>query len=96
MGLRRLGRAIGPLLRVVESTPFSRSFDRLKVVLSRAVRSLASRRAESFPHGYGSGYLSCGPFGRTRSVNVSDLATVRDIQEFFSFSGNIDHIDILK
>ncbi|KAF3579594.1 hypothetical protein DY000_02031404, partial [Brassica cretica] len=32
----------------------------------------------------------------TRSVNVSDLATVRDIQEFFSFSGNIDHIDILK
>ncbi|CAF1835654.1 unnamed protein product [Brassica oleracea var. botrytis] len=33
---------------------------------------------------------------QTRSVNVSDLATVRDIQEFFSFSGNIDHIDILK
>ncbi|KAJ0254304.1 RNA recognition motif domain-containing protein [Hirschfeldia incana] len=36
---------------------------------------------------------------QTRSVrveNVSDLATEREIHEFFSFSGDIDHIDILK
>ncbi|KAG5377981.1 hypothetical protein IGI04_025823 [Brassica rapa subsp. trilocularis] len=35
----------------------------------------------------------------TRSVrveNVSDLATEREIHEFFSFSGDIDHIEILK
>ncbi|KAF3595345.1 hypothetical protein DY000_02020805 [Brassica cretica] len=36
---------------------------------------------------------------QTRSVrveNVSDLATEREIHEFFSFSGDIDHIEILK
>ncbi|KAF8100124.1 hypothetical protein N665_0230s0011 [Sinapis alba] len=36
---------------------------------------------------------------QTRSVkveNVSDLATEREIHEFFSFSGDIDHIHILK
>ncbi|CAN8271204.1 unnamed protein product [Cochlearia groenlandica] len=36
---------------------------------------------------------------QTRSVkvkNVSDLATHREIHEFFSFSGVIQHIDILK
>jgi RNA recognition motif-containing protein len=35
----------------------------------------------------------------TRSVqvnNVSDLATEREIHEFFSFSGDIEHIEIQK
>uniref|UniRef100_A0A1J3D8E4 Protein vip1 n=1 Tax=Noccaea caerulescens TaxID=107243 RepID=A0A1J3D8E4_NOCCA len=36
---------------------------------------------------------------QTRSVqvrNVSDLATEREIHEFFSFSGDIEHIELLK
>ncbi|ESQ50656.1 hypothetical protein EUTSA_v10022812mg [Eutrema salsugineum] len=36
---------------------------------------------------------------QTRSVqvkNVSDLATEREIHEFFSFSGDIDHIEIIQ
>ena len=46
------------------------------------------------------GSLSCGlQEGRrgTRTVhvrNISDLAGEREVREFFSFSGEIDHVDI--
>lgn len=39
------------------------------------------------------------PFHQTRTVQVrqlSDLATEREIHEFFSFSGEIEHVEIRR